>query len=204
MKYLHFNIIGEPCRHVVVAEEHLYLLDGQEYKALVESKDPDVLKQGLQMEKSRIGSMELNKKSREIVLLDYEGLVLERFQLSTRAQLKPFVRSFDGFVRQTSSSKRIRPMTALLFMGITYSFIWAGTRPESADINPEGIRLRLAYFVVQFMEWLNGIIGQELILAIGLFLLLVLVYLVFRPEIGRMVGNERVYINSRLHSNSHP
>lgn len=199
MKYLVFKLINNEISFAIVSPKRLYLLTNLEYALLKDSANQAILKEVKQINKEQILKLITTRKEKEITLydlLEHEILKLKFESISKRRQ---FISSFPKFRRNIDKSKaRIHPINALLVMLFTYSFIWAGTRPTSADINPDGIRWRLAYWNVQFLEWLNNFIGQKLLLSIGLVLFLTLLYWIFRPEIWALLERKLSYINTTI------
>lgn len=196
MKYLLFKLANEDIPCVIVSLEMLYLLNKQEYGLIVDSDRQEFLKEVNQIARGQLSSFMTSKRKKEVKLFDLQGHEIQRLHFESIYTLKKFVSAFPEFKRDPlSSNARIRPIPALLAMLFTYSFIWAGTRPYPTDINPEGIRWRIAYLNVQFLEWLNALIGQKQILGIGIILLIILLYLVFRPEISSLFAQEMKYTN---------
>lgn len=196
MKYLLFKVTNEDTPYVIVSPEMLYLLNNQEYNVMIDSDDREILKEVDQIVRGQLSHFIISKRKREVKIFDLKGHEIQKLHFESIYTLKKFVSAFPEFKRDTFSSKaRIRPIPALLAMLFTYSFIWAGTRPYPTDINPEGIRWRIAYLNVQFLEWLNALIGQKQILGIGIILLIILLYLVFRPEISSLFAQEMKYTN---------
>lgn len=199
MKYLLFKLTNEDTQYIIVSLEMLYLLNKQEYSVLIDSDSREILKEANQIAREQLSSFITSKREKEVKLFDLKGHEIQRLHFESKYTLKKFVNTFSEFKRDTNSSKaRIRPIPALLAMLFTYSFIWAGTRPSPTDINPEGIRWRIAYLNVKFLEWLNAFIGQEQILGIGIILLIILLYLIFRPELWSLFAQEVKYMNVNI------
>ncbi len=195
--YLHFEVLDSDCPHAIVGGGTLYLLDEQSYRVFAASKNRGELTGLHQIEFKHIAMLEVDMKSRVVSIFSLHKAELAELQFPTRSHLKQFITRFSGFEKEVeASSKRIKPMSALLFMLFTYAFLWAGTRPTPADIHPEKIRLRVAALVVRLMQWLEGIIGQQGILIAGVLLTGLFLYLVFRPELSRLRSQRVVYVNT--------
>ena len=199
MKYLLFKLVNKNISYAIVSSKVLYLLNDSEYVLLKDSDNQEILKEVNQIKKEQILKLIATKNKREVTIYDLKDHELLKLNFEVLSSLKRFIGAFPEFKREIDESKaRINPMNALLVMLFTYSFIWAGTRPTSADINPEGISLRIAYLNVKFLEWLNNLIGQKLILIIGIILLFTLLYFVFRPEIWNFFGQKVKYSNTAI------
>lgn len=196
MEYLLFKVINNDIQYAIVSPKMIYLINEKEYALLKDSGDYQILNEFKHIAKEKISKFTTSKGKTVVTIFDHNNIELYRLNFSSIALRKKFTGAFPDFRREIVDSKnRINPIIALALMLITYSFIWAGTRPNPADINPEGIRWKPAYWNVRFLEWLNSQIGQKLILAIGLILLLSLLYLIFRPELWNSFSRQQVYSN---------
>lgn len=199
MKYLLFNVVDNDIQYVIVSTEVIYLINEKEYALLKDSENFQTIKGFKNIVKEKISKLSTLKGNTTVNLIDSQNNELLTLDFASISLRKKFIKAFPDFHRKTDNSKkRIKPINALVVMLFAYSFIWAGTRPNSADINPEGIRWRLAYLNVQLLEWLNIQIGQKSILIIGLILLLTLLYLIFKPELWYLFTKELIYSNTRI------
>jgi hypothetical protein len=199
MKLLLFKLMNPDVQYAAVSEETCYLLTEAEHNMLSHSGDKDVLKETRQIRKDRIESVLVKRGSKEVRLYDFKGAEVVKLDFESIGTRRKFIGTFPAMERALNSSKtRIKPINALLVMLVGYAFIWAGTRQTVEDIDPEGIRWRIAYWTVQFLEWLNGLIGQKLLLTIGLVLILALLYSIFRPELWNIFGRTMKYSTKRF------
>ena len=199
MKYLLFKLTNKDISYAIVSAEVLYLLNDSEYVLLKDSGNQEILKKVNQIKKEQILKLIATKNKREVTIYGLKDNELLKLNFEVISSLKRFIGAFPKFKKEIDESKtRIHPINALLVMLFTYSFIWAGTRPISTDINPEGIRWRIAYLNVKFLEWLNSLIGQTLILIIGIILLFILLYFIFRPELWNLFRQKVKYSNTTI------
>lgn len=199
MKYLLFKVLDKNIQYVIVSKERLYLLNDIEYARFSDAQRLETLNEFNNIEKEQISLLTTLKGETGVRFFDLKNGEILKLEFSSISMRKQFIDAFPNFKRKIDDSKpRMKPLTALILMLFTYSFIWAGTRPTSADINPEGIRWRLAYLNVRFLEWLNSLIGQKLILIIGITLILTLLYFIFRPELWNLFRQEVQYSNTTI------
>ena len=196
MKHLLFEVANKEIQYVIVNDEKVYLLNEKEYVSLKDSDQYELLNELDYIAKENISKLTTSKSKRVVRVFDFKNSQLLELNFLSIPLRKKFIKAFPNFEKEfDDSKKRIRPILALIMMLFTYSFIWAGTRPSPDDINPEGIRWNLAYLNVKFLEWLNSYIGQQLILVIGFILLILLLYLIFRPELWNLLKPKLSYIN---------
>ncbi|MEM7105232.1 MAG: hypothetical protein AAF502_18990 [Bacteroidota bacterium] len=194
MEHLFFKLLNKDIQCVIVSKEVLYMLTDKEYAQFKESPKLEVLKKFTHVKKEEISSITTLKGKTEVSIFDLNHTEVFRLNFESTSMRKQFIHAFPNFKKQLDIS-RIHPFIAFILILITYSFIWAGTRPTPDDINPEGIRLKLASLTVWFLEWLNSLIGQQLILYIGITLILILLYFIFRPELWNLFGRRLKYSN---------
>lgn len=199
MKHLVFKLINSEISYAIVNPNGLYLLTKSEYALLQDSENQSILKGVKQVKREQILKLKTTKAEKIITLYDFGDHEILKLKFETISKCKQFIRALPGFSRKIDESKaRIHPVHALLVMLFAYSFIWAGTRPTSADVNPEGIRWTIAYWNVKFLEWLTNLLGQKLVLIIGLLLLITLLYWIFRPEVWKYLERKPVYLNTTI------
>ena len=203
MKHLLFKLKNQDIQYVIVSTEKLYFLNTEEYGLLKNAADPEVIKDFNYLALERISKLTSSKRKTVVSVYDLNGKKNFELDFESISLRKKFIRAFPGFNRVADRSKtRIRPIAALVLMLFTYSFIWAGTRPSPEDIAPEGIRWRLAYLNVKFLEWLNSLIGQSGIMILGICLLVLLIYLVFKPELWLLFSHKLEYSNRGIRQSS--
>ena len=145
MKYLLFKLVNKDIKYAIVTPNVLYLLNDSEYALLNDSGNKEILKEVIQIKKEQILNLIATKGKEDVKVYDLEDNELFKLNFEAISIRKQFIDAFPDFEKEIDATKtRINPITALLGMLFTYSFIWAGTRPTSIDINPEGIRWRIA------------------------------------------------------------
>jgi hypothetical protein len=186
---LHLSLSHPAKPNLLCTEEQLYFLDSNEYTLLKSSGKLEVLENAEQINKEEVRQMICTKRFKEIRLLNVDRKLLYELSFENLAHYRKFIGQMYGMKKQKDErKKRINPTAVLFLMLLAYAFIWAGTRPTPEDIDPEGIRWKLAGLVVLFMKWLNLMIGQRAILIIGILGIVGLLLAVFWPEMkGRKV-----------------
>jgi len=199
MRYLLFKLKNKKTPYLLVSPKVLYLLEATAYSLWKETDNQEILKEGKQIEREQILKLIATKKNKEVQLFNLEEKELLRLNFEKASILKAFLKALPELRKiKKKSVSRIKPLNALLVMLCSYSFIWAGTRPSDLDLNPEGIRWKIAYRTVEFLAWLNGIVGQKILLIMGILFLLILLYFIFRPELDDLFGNSIEYSNTGL------
>lgn len=72
------------------------------------------------------------------------------------------------------------PYLSLIVMLGIFAFIWAGTRADPADIDPEGISFQMAYGVVYVLKYIVMFIGQLATLLLGIALSLWFIWIMYK------------------------
>ena len=114
------------------------------------------------------------------------------------AMRKEFIQAFPKFkLDRDKTKKRVNLILAIVLMFFTASFFWAGTvNPD--HISSKGIRNRWVHVTMELHEYLNAQIGQKGILSLGFVLLVIFLYLIFKPEVWQLLRREIHYMNTRI------
>lgn len=196
MKYQLFNILNEVTPYLLVGNEHLYLLSEIEYNLLQKVGTIEALEEVKKIPINQVARISAARKEKEIRGFDSAGNELIKFKFSSLSLSRKFLKSLPVFEKSKQGfNPPIKAFNALLLLLFSYSFIWAGTRVDVQDIDPEGVRLNIVRWQLELLKFLNDSLGQSLLLLFGLLLLFSLIYFIFKPQIEYLFAYKTEYIN---------
>lgn len=163
-------------RYVLTTGDKVFLV--QQHSALenneIERDTLDViLQESFSFEKSKVRKMVLDHKYKRLTLYtienDERNITLD---FASHKALMHFIQAIPNAKEEVNQQSNTMPVLIGIWLLLTvYAFIWAGTRESPEDVNPYGIRLRIAYFAALLMQKLVMAIGQSFTLWIGIILL---------------------------------
>lgn len=158
---------------IIVANEHLYLIeDGQR---IANDKIPKSELQLLLDESDAIAIEDIeraawNRKKAALTLYQKGKAKGVTYPMQTQATGKHLVQQLQLKREAYRRKSYMTPYLSILVMLGIFGFIWAGTRADVDDIDPEGIEMQLAYGVVYVLKYIVMLIGQLGTLLVGLLL----------------------------------
>lgn len=194
MAFLTFKDLIKSNRYIILGDENIFLLNGEEYSQLANSNTQEVLKSASRISKNKIVKIIVKKWSKEIHLFDIENKQVLKIKFESRDLRNRFLKGFhDLSLENTQTTSRLNPLLAIILMLVSYGFLWAGTKNDISELNPEGIKFRIPYNIVQVFHQLTLNIGQQKMLIVGIILTCIFFYLIFKPELFKLTENKLIY-----------